>query len=54
MKKMEKMEKMEIFQKNLEEASFSTDFIKKALEYFNELEDEKEANDWYNGVKMVF
>ena len=47
------MKKMEIFQKNLEEASFTTDFIKKALEYFNELEEEKEANDFYNKVEEV-
>ena len=50
---MEKMEKMEIFQKNLEEASFTTDFIIQALNYFNELEDEKEANDFYNKVEEV-
>ena len=50
---MEKMEKMEIFKKNLEEASFTTDFIKKALDYFKELEDEKEANDFYNKVEEV-
>ena len=50
---MEKMEKMEIFQKNLEEASFTTDFIIQALHYFNELEEEKEANDFYNKVEEV-
>ena len=50
---MEKMEKMEIFKKNLEEASFTTDFIKQALNYFNELEEEKEANDFYNKVIEV-
>ena len=50
---MEKMEKMEIFKKNLEEASFTTDFIIQALNYFNELEDEKEANDSYNKVIEV-
>ena len=50
---MEKMEKMEQFKKNLEEASFTTGFIKKALEYFNELEEEKEANDFYNKVEEV-
>ena len=50
---MEKMEKMEIFKKNLEEASFTTDFIIQALNYFNELEDEKEANDFYNKVEEV-
>ena len=50
---MEKMEKMEIFKKNLEEASFTTDFIIQALNYFNELEDEKEANDFYNNLEEV-
>ena len=50
---MEKMEKMEIFKKNLEEASFTTDFIIQALNYFNELEDEKEANDFYSKVEEV-
>ena len=53
------MEKMEIFKKNLEEASFTTDFIKKALEYFNELEEEREVQelatieevlDYYNRI----
>ena len=39
------MKKMEIFKKNLEEASFTTAFIKKALEYFNELEEEKEVEE---------
>ena len=50
---MEKMEKMEIFKKNLEEASFTTDFIIQALRYFNELEEEKEANDSYNNLEEV-
>ena len=50
---MEKMEKMEIFQKNMEALNLSNDFIKKALDYFNELEDEKEANDFYNKVEEV-
>ena len=50
---MKKMEKMEIFKKNLEGHGFSTEFIKKALDYFNELEDEKEANDFYNKVEEV-
>ena len=53
MEKMEKMEKMEIFKKNLETLNLSNDFIKKALDYFNELEDEKEANDFYNKVEEV-
>ena len=47
------MKKMEIFKKNLEEASFTTDFIIQALNYFNELEEEKEANDFYNKVEEV-
>ena len=42
------MEKMEIFKKNLEEASFTTDFIKKAIEYFTELEEEKELQEMSN------
>ena len=50
---MKKMEKMEIFKKNLEGHGFSTEFIKKALDYFNELEDEKKANDFYNKVEEV-
>ena len=50
---MKKMEKMEIFKKNLETLNLSNDFIKKALDYFNELEDEKEANDFYNKVEEV-
>ena len=50
---MEKMEKMEIFKKNLETLNLSNDFIKKSLEYFNELEEEKEANDFYNKVIEV-
>ena len=50
---MKKMEKMEIFKKNLETLNLSNDFIKKALDYFNELEDEKEANDFYNKVEEI-
>lgn len=50
---MKKMEKMEIFQRNLETLNLSKDFIKKALDYFNELEDEKEANDFFNKVEEV-
>ena len=50
---MEKMEKMEVFKNNLEALNLSNDFIKKALDYFNELEDEKEANDFYNKVEEV-
>ena len=40
-----KNEKMEIFKKNLENQGFSKDFIKKALNYFNELEEEKELQE---------
>ena len=50
---MKKMEKMEIFKNNLEALNLSNDFIKKALDYFNELEEEKEANDFYNKVEEV-
>ena len=50
---MEKMEKMEVFKNNLEALNLSNDFIKKALDYFNELEEEKEANDFYNKVEEV-
>ena len=47
------MEKMEVFKKNLETLNLSNDFIKKALDYFIELEEEKEANDFYNKVEEV-
>ena len=40
-----KNEKMEIFKKNLEEKGFSQKFIQKALEYFNELEEEMEIHE---------
>ena len=33
-------EKMEIFKKNLEEANFSQEFVQKAIQYFNELQEE--------------
>ena len=36
------MNKMEIFQKNLEEANFSKDFVIQSLHYFNELKREGE------------
>ena len=49
---MMEMKKIEIFKKNLEEASFTTDFIKKALDYFIELEEETEVND-YNNLEEV-
>ena len=42
------MEKIEIFKTNLEEAGFSKDFIKKALDYFNELEEEMELQEMSN------
>ena len=42
---MDKMEKMEIFKKNLEEANFSREFILKSLEYFNELNKELEVQE---------
>ena len=42
---MDKMEKMEIFKKNMEEAGFTTDFIGQALQYFTELEDEREVQE---------
>ena len=48
MEKMEKMEKMEIFKKNLEGHGFSTEFIKKALEYFTELNEEMEFEEMSN------
>ena len=47
------MKKMEIFQKNLEEASFTTDFIKKALEYFNELTEEMEVQELKNIEEVI-
>ena len=46
-------EKMEQFKNNLKGNGFSQSFIKKSLEYFNELEEEKEANDFYNKVEEV-
>ena len=47
------MKKMEEFKKNMEALNLSNDFIKKALDYFIELEEEKEANDFYNKVEEV-
>ena len=38
-------EKMEIFKNNLERQGFSQEFIKKSLEYFNELEEERELQE---------
>ena len=48
-----KNEKIEIFKKNLEGHGFSTDFIKKALDYFNELEDEKEVQELINIEEVI-
>ena len=51
-------ERLEEFKNNLEEAGFNIEFIKKSIEYFNELEDEKnvqeledleEVLDYYHG-----
>ena len=42
------MEKMEIFQKNLEGHGFSTEFIQKSLQYFNELQEEMELQEMSN------
>ena len=48
-----KKNKMEQFKNNLEWKGFSTEFIQKAIEYFTELEEEMEANDFYNKVEEV-
>ena len=50
---MKKIEKMEIFQKNLETLNFSTEFIKKALEYFNELYAEMEVQELGNIEEVI-
>ena len=47
-----KNQKMEIFKNNLENEKFSSEFIQKALQYFTELEEEKEVND-YNNIEEV-
>ena len=39
------MDKMELFKKNMEEANFSKDFIIQSLQYFNELEKEREVQE---------
>ena len=39
------MEKIEIFKNNLEYQGFSLEFIKKSLEYFKELEEEREIQE---------
>ena len=43
-----KNKKIEIFKKNLEGHGFSTEFIKKALEYFTELNEEMEVQELIN------
>ena len=42
---MKKIENMEMFKNNLESQGFSNDFIKKAIEYFIELEEEMEVQE---------
>ena len=48
-----KNRKMEEFKKALEEANFSLEFIKKSLEYFNELEEEKEIEELNNLGEVI-
>ena len=50
---MDKMETMEIFQKNMEEAGFTTDFIIQSLHYFNELEEEREVQEINNIIDVI-
>ena len=50
---MKRMEKMEIFKKNLEGHGFSTEFIKKALEYFTELNEEMEVQELINIEEVI-
>ena len=40
-----KNKNMEVFKNNLKEASFTEEFIKQALQYFTELEEEKEVEE---------
>ena len=40
-----KNQKMEIFKNNLEEQGFSSGFVKKSIEYFNELHEEMELQE---------
>ena len=47
------MNNMEIFKKNLEEANFSLEFIKKALEYFTELNEEMEVQELINIEEVI-
>ena len=50
---MEKIEKMEVFQKNLEEAGFTKDFIIQALHYFNELRREGEVQEIPTLIEVI-
>ena len=50
---MDKIEKMEVFQKNLEEAGFTNDFIIQALHYFNELRREGEIQGIPNLIEVI-
>ena len=50
---MENIEKMEVFQKNLEEAGFTKDFIIQALHYFNELRREGEIQGIPNLIEVI-
>ena len=45
--------KMEMFKNNLEEANFSLEFVKKALEYFKELEEEMEVQEMENIEEVI-
>lgn len=46
-------EKMEQFKNNMEALKLSGDFIRKALNYFNELEEEKNVNDFNNIEEVI-
>ena len=48
-----KNEKIEQFQKNLEEAGFTDDFIVQALRYFTELEEEREVQELNNIIDVI-
>lgn len=47
------MDKMEIFQRNMEEAGFTSDFIVQALKYFRELEEEMKIEEINNIEKVI-
>ena len=47
------MDKMEIFQRNMEEAGFTNDFIVQALKYFNELEEEMKVEELNNIEEVI-